>query len=277
MPCSVVSYCTAEEDLDGRSFRGQGLRELVFHLLDSLDPGLARQVAEAKEKPFTVSPLFTKRTPLRGQKGQGRETEYVGQDRIRAGTSCRFRLTLLEDKLCECLKGFQGRPPRGVPMEIKGLKVTHTLSSQQVSDPWPRSRTYRELQEEASSTCKEVRLQFVTPTTFRRPGGVLPLPTPQSVFKGYLRAWNWFAFSPLSTDLESLIDRSILLKDFRISPALYDTGEGIRPVFTGWCRFVLAGRHHEKHIREFNLLVDYGFYCGTGDYRDVGMGMTRRI
>jgi len=112
---------------------------------------------------------------------------------------------------------------------------------------------------------------------FTRHGGALPLPDPQLAFKGFLRSWTWFAFLPLSTDLEKVIEHHILLKDFRISAANYDAGEGMRPSFTGWCQFVLIGRHHEKHIKEFNLLADYSFYCGTGDHTDLGMGVTRRL
>ena len=277
MPYSVVFHCITEEDLDAGVLRGKNFRNLVSRLFDRLDPQLAQHIAGAKERPFTVSPFFAKRWPPEPGRGHDRFDHPLKGQRIKAGTQCRFRVTLLEDRLYPPVSSLVGNSALVLPVDGRALRVTHVLSSVQESDPWPRSQTYAQLHDEASSTCKELRLQFVTPTVLRRHGGALPLPDPQIVFKGFLRVWNWFASPLLSTDLERLIDRHISLKDFRISPANYDTGEGVKPSFTGWCRFTLIGRHHEKHIREFNLLADYSFYCGTGDYTDRGMGVTQRL
>lgn len=277
MPYSLVFHCIAEEDLDGNILRGKGFLDLVFWLFDRLNPQLAQQIAGARKRPFTVSPFFAKRWPSEPRGDHDREDHRFKGQRIKAGTPCRFRLTLLEERLYQSMAGLVGTPTLVLSVDGRALRVIHVLSSGQGSDPWPRSQTYQQLCEEASSTCRELRLQFVTPTMFCRHGGALPLPDPQIAFKGFLRSWNWFAFLPLSSDLEKLIDHHIFLKDFRISAANYDTGEGMRPSFTGWCQFVLVGRHHEKHIKEFNLLADYSFYCGTGHHTDRGMGVTRKL
>lgn len=277
MPYSVVFHCIADKDLNGSVLRGKGFRNLVFQLFDRVDPRLAQQIAEARENRFTVSPFFAKRWPSEPGTGyDGADHRFRGE-RIKAGARCRFRLTLLEDRLYQSMAGLIGTSALVLSVDRRPLRVTHVLSSRQASDVWPRSQTYGQLHEEASPTCKELRLQFVTPTLFHRHGGALPLPDPQTVFRGFLHAWNCFALRPLSTDLERLIDRCIFLKDFRISRTTYDAGEGIQPSFTGWCQYTLIGRHHEKHIKEFNLLGDYSFYCGTGDCTDRGMGMTRRL
>ncbi len=273
----MVFHCIAEEDLDESVLRGQGFRNLVFQLVESLGPRLSQQVAGARRRPFTVSPFFAKRRPPGPRGAHQREDHRFRGQTVKAGTPCRFRLTLLEDRLYHAMARLMGTSPLFISVDGRGLRVTHILSSRQESDPWPRSQTYGQLLEEASSTCRELRIQFVTPTTFIRHGGALPLPDPQITFKGFLQSWNWFAFLPLSSDLERLIDHHILLKDFRISATTYDTGEGKTPSFTGLCQFVLVGRHHEKHIREFNLLADYSFYCGTGDHTDMGMGVTQRL
>ncbi len=277
MPYSLVFHCMAEENLDGESLRGTGLRNLVFRLFGQLSPQLEQQLPAARQRPFTVSPFFARRESRESRGNTGEEDRPFRGPRIEAGTRCRFRLTLLEDKLYQGMADLVGGTNVILSAGGKTLKVTHVLSSGGKSDLWPRSQTYQQLREEASSTCKQVRLQFVTPTTFSRHGGVLPLPDPQIAFKGYLRSWNWFAFHPLSTDLEQLIDRHVFLRDFKVSAATYVTDKGLRPAFTGWCEFILLGRHHEKHIREFNLLSDYSFYCGTGDHTDLGLGVTRRL
>ncbi|NIO04297.1 MAG: CRISPR system precrRNA processing endoribonuclease RAMP protein Cas6 [Proteobacteria bacterium] len=277
MPYSLVFHCTAEADLEGDVLRGKGLRDLVLRLFDRLNPKLSQQIARTRQSPFTVSPFFAKRQPLE-PKGEIHGEDYPLRGQwIEVGTRCRFRLTLLEEKLYHTLAGVVGKPDFLLSMDGKALKVNEVFSSSQETDPWPRCETYQQLRDEASPTRKELRLQFVTPTTFSRHRGTLPLPDPQMVFKRYLRSWNWFAFLPLSTDLERLIDHHIFLKDFRISAVKCVKEGGVRPAFTGWSRFILAGRHHEKHIREFNLLADYSFYCGTGDYTDMGMGVTQRL
>jgi CRISPR-associated endoribonuclease Cas6 len=277
MPYSVVFHCRAEDEIDGHAVKGKGLRELILRIFDRVDSEAAQKIVGAKEAPFTVSPFFAKRVrPNPASKHDGQDQRVRG-DLIKSGTICRFRLTLLEDRLYRAVTGLVADLPLAFPVAGGALTLNHGAWSGQGADAWPRSQTYGQLSADASPTSKELRLQFVTPTTFQRKGGVLPLPHPQIVFKGFLRSWNWFAFLPLSSDVENLIDRHIFLREFRISPVDYDTGEGAKPAFTGWCRFVLAGRHHEKHIREFNLLADYSFYCGSGHYRDRGMGVTRRL
>lgn len=277
MPYSLVFHCRPEGDLDGTILRGKGVRDLVFQLFNQVDPQMAAQIRETKRRPFTISPFFAKRwSSGTGEDPGGGDFRFKTQ-RIEAGASCRFRVTLLEDRLYRSLAELGSTPNLVLSVDGGMLRVNHILSTVQGADPWPCSQTYQQLRDGASSTCKDLRLQFVTPTTFFRHEGALPLPDPQFVFKGYMRLWSWFAFLPLSTTLENLIDHHIFLRDFRISAAKYKTGGEMRPSFTGWCRFVLTGRHHENHIKEFNLLADFSFYCGTGNYTDMGMGVTKRL
>jgi CRISPR-associated endoribonuclease Cas6 len=277
MPHSVVFHCVSEEDLGGDALRGMAYQDLVFQIMGRCEVHLAEQVPGSKELPFTVSPFFAKRSTFKEREGRGGdEPEFRGKT-IRAGTPCRFRLTLLEDRLYQRLANLEAGNSLILDAQGRGLAVTQVFRFPHGSDRWPGSQTYAELMDRASSTSRELRLQFVTPTVFRRHGLALPLPNPHRMFKGILRTWNWFAFLPLSTDLESLIERHVAVKDFRISATRYDTGESSVPAFTGWCHFALIGRHHERHIKEFNLLGDYSFYCSTGDYRHLGMGVTRRL
>lgn len=104
---------------------------------------------------------------------------------------------------------------------------------------------------------RNVTLQFVTATAFERRGGSLPLPNPQLAFRGYLDRWRWFSNVPFSSDFMEVIEQSILLGDFNISPVSRGMDYGKQNGFAGWCHFLLAGRRHERHIREFNVLGDY--------------------
>jgi len=103
------------------------------------------------------------------------------------------------------------------------------------------------------------------------------LPDPKLVFRGYLDHWRWFSSVPFSSDFMEVIEQSILLADFNISPVSHGMDYGKQNGFSGWCRFLLAGRHYERHIREFNVLADYAYYCGTGTNTSLGMGVTKRV
>jgi len=277
LPYSLVFHCVPLDDLDGRWLKGKDLRDLVSQILEASYPDDAKQVGSVGVSSFTVSPFFAKRCSSHRGGYSGGKSSRSRVEMIRAGTPCRFRLTLLDDKDFEAVVSLIEDPTAVLSVSGKSLTVTHVLSRPSQSDPWPCSQTYRKLFDEASSTCKVVRLQFVTPTTFISPAGSLPLPDPQRVFRGFLKSWSRFALTPLSADMKELIDHHVCLREFRISSINYDSGEGIIASFTGWGQFALEGRHHEKHIREFNILAGFSFYCGTGDRTEIGMGVTRRL
>ena len=277
MPFSIVFHCEPQEDLDSRELRGKRLQNFAYQLLDRLSPDQDHGAASVTRASFTVSPFFAKRWPSQSGGSCGRKHRRSTVQMIRAGTPCRFRLTLLSDGLSEAVASFVRKPPLILAVNGRSIRVTHVLWAPSRSDAWPCSRTYEQLFDEASPTCKVLRLHFVTPTVFIHTGGPLPLPDPQNVFRGLIESWNRFAPISLSTDLEGLIDRHVCLREFRISSLTYDSGDELIPAFTGWGQFALTGRHHEKHIREFNLLADFSFYCGTGDHNEIGMGVTRRL
>lgn len=277
MPFSIVFHCEPEEDIDSREFKGEGLRNFAHWFLERLGPARDHGATSEEKASFTVSPFFAKRSPSQRGESGGQEHRGSTVQTIRAGTPCRFRLTLLSDRLSEAAACFLRKPALVLPVNEHSIKVTHVLRTPSRSDPWPRSQTYEQLFDEASSTCKAIRLHFVTPTVFIRHSGPVPLPDPLDVFKGLIDSWERFAPISLSANLERLIDRQVCLREFRISSLTYDSGDELIPAFTGWGQFALTGRHHEKHIREFNLLADFSFYCGTGDRTEIGMGVTRRL
>jgi CRISPR-associated endoribonuclease Cas6 len=249
-----------------------------------MDSQVIQRISGSKRIPFTFSPLFGKVDrggATREISGTGkliREGNFRREPMIRAGTPCRLRVSILEDSVGKRVEGIFRKPDKGLCLSLGDtrLKVTDMVSGGS-TDPWVSHKGYKELYEDASPSVRDVTLQFVTATAFERIGASLPLPDPQLVFRGYLDHWRWFSFIPLSSDLKKVIDQSILLTDFNISPASHELDEGRHCGFTGWCRFLLMGRRHERHIRDFNALTDYAYYCGTGINTSMGMGVTRRI
>jgi CRISPR-associated endoribonuclease Cas6 len=264
---------------------GKGLHEGFMAFLAQLDSQMAQKISRSKDTPFTLSPLFGKVD--RGamtKEGRGiekliRERGFVHEGLIKVGTPCRLRVSLLEDSIGKRMEEVLRESDEGISLTIRGipLRVTDTVFSHESPDPWVSRRSYKELYDDASPSMRNITLQFVTATALKRRGGSLPLPDPQLVFRGYLDRWRWFSSVPFSSDFVEVIEQSILLTDFKISPVSHEMDYGEQYGFTGWCRFRLGGRHHERHIREFNTLADYAYYCGTGRNTSLGMGVTRRV
>ncbi len=279
MPTSFVIYCQPEIDVSKRAYMGKGLYDGFIDLLAQLDSQMAQRISRSKTSPLTLSPLFGRVTRgVATEERHGME-KLIRESSIRAGTPCRLRVSFLDDSVGERAERILGESGEGMSLSIGGtpLRITDTVFSHESADPWVSRRGYRELYEDASPSMRKATLQFVTATAFKRHGENLPLPDPQLVFRGYLDYWRWFSFIPLSSDFMQVIDQSILLKEFNISPIAHEIDDRKQHGFTGWCRFLLAGRHHEKHIREFNALADYSFYCSTGRNTSMGMGVTKRV
>ncbi len=285
MPSSFVLYCHPEVDLPKKAYIRRGLHDGFLAFLGQLDSHVVKRIVRSKTIPFTLSPLFgeidrgaiNKERP--GSEQLIHERDLVREDLIKAETRCRLRITLLQDSLGKRMEGILRESGDGLSLPIGGipLMITDTVFSNESTDPWVRCKHYKELYDDASPAMRNVVLQFVTATAFERRSGSLPLPDPQLVFRGYFDQWRRFSFVPFSSEFTEVIEQSILLSDFNISPVSREMDYKKQHGFTGWCRFLLVGRHHERHIREFNVLADYAYYCGTGRDTSLGMGVTRRV
>lgn len=280
MPCSFVIYSYPEIDLPKGAVMGRSFHDGLLAFLSQSDSQIAERISKSKIIPFTFSPLFGK-AERRGNSFRGyiREVHLGCTNRIKAGTLCRLRVSVLDDSLGKRMEEIVGSYRERTHLSIDGipLKIKDVFFARESRDPWVNWKGYRELYEDASPSLLRATLQFVTATAFERRSGSLPLPDPQLVFRGYLDQWQCFSPVPFSSSFTEMVDRFILLTDFNISPVLYETDKGKQRGFTGWCEFFLEGRHPEKQIREFNALVDYAFYCGTGGNTTSGMGVTRRV
>ncbi len=285
MPSSFVMYCHPEADLSKRASIGKGLHDGFMAFLAGLDSQVVQRISGSRTIPFTLSPLFGKVSrgarakERRGIEKLVRERDFGDEGLIRAGTPCRLRISLLEDAVGKRVEGILRESGEGIFLSIDDipLRITETVFINESADPWVNRKSYKELYDDASPSMRNITLQFATATAFERSGGSLPLPDPLLVFNGYLDHWRWFSFVPFSSDFTEVIEQSIFLADFNISPVSHEIDYGKQHGFTGWCRFLLVGRHHERHIREFNTLADYAYYCGTGKNTFLGMGVTRRV
>ena len=280
MPHSVVLYCEPERDLLRRETLGDSLEWMTLQIFKDGDKFSFEDIYRRSAYPFTISPLFgkyTRRSDSRIIHRRHSQPGFSNSRILEAGTSCRLRITFLQDHLFPLVQQYLAEHQHQLPLNGSCLKVTYLLCAPEGEDEWCDGLPYEQLWENASRTRKTIILQFVTPTAFWRDGTFLPLPDPVLVFNNYWDLWHDYAPFPLSREFHKAIQGQIGVKDMKISLAKRDLGLHKQSGFTGWCTFALEGRQPERSIREFNLLADFSYYCASGVHTTRGMGVTKRL
>jgi CRISPR/Cas system endoribonuclease Cas6 (RAMP superfamily) len=138
------------------------------------------------------------------------------------------------------------------------------------SEPDVQNATYKDLQENADRSSREIRLQFTSPTLLKMGSYEVQFPVVPLLFRHYMGAWN--AFSPDKITFEPALLEHIRLTDFKISSEKSRFGLA----FQGWIDLEIARGRTENEIAIINMLCDYSLYCGTGVHAESGLGQTRR-
>jgi CRISPR-associated endoribonuclease Cas6 len=134
-----------------------------------------------------------------------------------------------------------------------------------------RGVSHEELLDDADRRTRVATIQFVSPTILEMDGRDVPFPVLPVIFRQWAHTWNTFA--PVKVeDVDDLVPH-VRITDFKISVAKTARGVG----FEGRVSLELDKGMSEETIRQFNLLVDYAFYCGTGLYTNEGLGQTGRL
>jgi CRISPR-associated endoribonuclease Cas6 len=118
--------------------------------------------------------------------------------------------------------------------------------------------------------------RFLTPTTFRVGDANLPLPVPQSVFRGLWQKWNAFAPPDLRMTHEVLTaaEKCVLPNAFRLRTGVHEMREGKIIGFLGDCSFELLGKVEEATTRAIAALSRFAFFAGVGAKTTMGLGQT---
>jgi len=142
---------------------------------------------------------------------------------------------------------------------IIGVDTLPSLDSQ------AKSATYKELVENNSKFSREIKLKFVSPTSFKQNGCIQPFPLPELVFNNLLRRWNTFA--PVEYHFPKV--------DWQGMTAAYDLKtKVIKKEVTeigsvGWVRYVFK---NEEQARVANVLANFANFSGVGRKTAFGMG-----
>jgi CRISPR-associated endoribonuclease Cas6 len=121
---------------------------------------------------------------------------------------------------------------------------------------------------------QRLEFRFLTPTTFRMGDANLPLPVPQSVFRGLWQKWNAFAPSALrlSDEVLKFAQGQIFPCRFQLRSATYEMRDGKIIGFLGDCAYELLGKINNDNARAVSALSRYAFFAGIGAKTTMGMG-----
>lgn len=276
MPFSIVVNGYPKNDVPVPHIQGSVLQGMFLHLIGEVDPEIARRLHdELGYRPYTLSPLGI------GRQGKTfRGFKMPREQRIRSGSPCYLRITLLDDALFPTFsRYFLNRVQPTYRLGETGFVVTEVLATPESENSWSRYISYPDLiqQAEARQNQRRIKLRFLTPTTFRKSDIDLPLPLPRFVFQGYLKRFQEFHGFEFLPDFVELVDRYTGIssqKDIRTDTL--KTKKVMLIGFTGDVAFDISKKAPSELIFQMNLLADYAFFCGTGKKTTVGMGQTVR-
>jgi len=268
MLTSLVLHLTAPRAPQGATFLtlpaslGRVSQAIFF---DLLPPQLAQTLhADHGLKPYTVSNLII------GQRARG-------EVQIKPEASGWLRFTGLNAAVSEALIAIAAQPPKQV--EILGQKFTVSGATLTTTEhPWAAHCTFESFAanylQPAKSPARQVKLNFVSPTTFRHANRFEPFPLPHFVFGSLLDHWQTFAPFALHYD-RTFAEFQIGVTNFELrSRSLPYKAGGHIMAFTGHSTFT-ALNDDPYYTALLNLLAAFAFYAGVGYQTTSGLGQVK--
>jgi CRISPR-associated endoribonuclease Cas6 len=263
---------------------------LLLGLIRDQDAALAQTLHDTDgPKPLTASNLV-----------MGKRTRE-GSLRLEAGQTGWLRFTGLTAEVSRCLQALAARPPETVELGGHLLRVTGaTLDS--TRQPWAGQISYQDLAAPyllggRPNPAGRVQLEFVSPTTFKSGGRLVPLPLPELVFGSLLDRWQAFAPIGLHPEVRRFAAEAVVLSRYavRTHGAPYSKAEGggtaeqreraetahtkskranVLIGFTGQVVFTVLNRDR-YWLSVLHLLAAFAFYSGVGYQTTAGLGQVR--
>ncbi len=238
-----------------------GLHAWFLDRVRESDPKLSAQLHdEQMEKAFTISDLQGPLLPA----GKGFQ---VSPDQ-----TYRWYVTALSSSVANWLADWVRNLPEelslhGAPLSIRSWEITLPATN------------YAQLLADTAVTGANVKLTFLTPTSFRQKKNHLPLPVPRNLFHSYLRRWNNFSGKAFSQEeFLDWVEEQVVISHHKIESAKVAAGKrGMVTGFTGSVELNLsrsAGKNPDfKEL--FYALIELAPYVGTGHKTTFGLGQTR--
>lgn len=268
---------------------GRAVQQFGLTQIGQFNPELAQSLHDdGDQKPFTTSGLMGKNGIVYGEvkvpdvvwiRLTGLSAD-VSQVLMTAHTTLQAQLSARETVMIE--------------LDRTAWQVVRTHVD---GHTWAGNGSYQGLiDRQANSTpAKSIRLEFLSPTTFRSQTVNMPLPTPSLVFGSLLARWMNFTSHRLrdlpQDQVMAFIQHHILISQHHIRTQLVRGKQGGKEIgFVGNVVYELAQKSEylhkqdpqleaflrDEHIwfaRTLDLLADFALYSSIGRKTTTGMGM----
>jgi CRISPR-associated endoribonuclease Cas6 len=277
MPYSLIFELTPQIPIAPGYLAGKHLHALFLTVVNSRDPALATQLhGQTNNKAFTISPLQIQGNNHRSRQGLAAHL-LIAEHRqaIPAGTSCWFRVSLLDEKLFSQLTQLwlNINPQKPWHLGPADLFISRILGTANPNQPWANFMSYSSLYEQASDSETQIDLAFCTPTAFRQQKFDTSMPTAEAVFGSLLRRWNQYA----ERSFEPNIPQPIFPSFFDIQSQIVMEARSKFIGCVGHVSYRIMGDVPPETIKQINTLADFAIYAGVGRKTPMGMGMVRRL
>jgi len=251
LPLKLTLRFSAERAFKLSLLKPKVAHGLLFGLLKR-DERVGELLHRPNVKPFSISIISHFRYPEREVK--------------------RFslRLNLLDNSLYPLISPLLLFPEEDLELRVADVRVR--LSSVRAVE----ITSYEEILENSASS-KDIVLDVLSPTSFKKGSYDYPLPEPKYFFSGLLRRWNRLSPVKLDKALYTLFEKDITVSGCWIRTKKVEIMEGAK--LTGFMGrvYFYSPTKDEEALRQLNALAHFAEFSGVGRKTTMGFGTVRRI
>ena len=250
---STVVNLAVEDNSKIPSGLNRAIHSQVLTWLQKGNPEISALIHNSQRSPISISELIRNTNSPITKSGNCTETNRLF-----------FRVNFLQGYL--------------LPILLKGIEIETDISLANYQftliaiDSLPgvnsqaRLTTYKELVE-YSKPCDVIKLQLLSPTSFKQDNCIQPFPLPELVFSNLLRRWNTFA--PAEYHFPKIdwqgMTAAYNLKTKVIKKEVTEIGS------VGWVRYAFKDK---EQARIATILANFANFSGVGRKTALGMGRT---
>ncbi len=253
MPAKIKVFFKSEEPINSKELTPDRIHGLFFSILDN---SIANQLHKpSRYKPFTLCCI-----------------DFFKKEKLLNKFS--MEITFLNDELFSktttavILKSHQ----RPFFLNGKELKLLRTFK---VTDGDVAS--YEKLYEESTENLKNITLNFLTPTSFKKGKYDFLLPIPEMIFKSLIMKWNNFStFKVNLTEMLDFIKRHIYIVGYSLNTVKIEMSS-LKKITGFKGKLFLMNTYHnndKKFVKYIDMLLQFSNFAGVGRKATMGFGKT---
>lgn len=166
-----------------------------------------------------------------------------------------------------------------IRLQDNTFKISAIYATNSKNNEWSAYRTYEYIYNNTYNDI-EIRLEFKSPTAFKRINIAYLFPEPRLVFGSLLKKWNEYSPYQVQNSIMDNIENDVIVSGYKLqTKALHyrnKNKEYIVKGFVGIVDYKIRSRN-EEIIKTINLLSDFAIFSGVGHKTPMGMGQTRRL